>query len=503
MLLTAAAAVVSLAPLSAAAHRSAGPALTAPQAETAARPPVRLAHRRKRGAERKTRKRRPRQESLSQKHGQTPDAPVQLIVSLKNQRVAVFKGRQQLASAPISSGRPGYRTPTGIFSILQKKRRHYSNLYGGAPMPNMQRLTWSGIALHGGPLPGYPASHGCIRLPRSFARELFGVTEKGAHVIVAHDMPEPVEIEHANLFRPISRRAILAGGQRMQPEPGMPAAGDRRAGQGRPRLWLAGFASAPHAEKVAEADEERSAAEAASLRLADTEAKLDRLIAFERRSPAPLRILVSWRARGRELKQAQRMLAELGYEPGPVDGYLGRRTVGAIKRFRDDYALEPDWRVDEAMMAMLYRATDREPPASGHLYVRQNFTDLFDVPVHISGEEGTLGTHIYTLTRFDPEQERARWSAITLRERRPKADERKSARRSRKRTGSSNAGADETQAPPVPVASATEALARIDIPEHVRRRISDLLTPGSSLIISDNGISRETTKGTDFVVLTR
>src|SRR5690606_8804076 len=100
---------------------------------------------------------------------------------------------------PISSGQPGHRTPTGVFSILQKARYHESNIYSGAPMPFMQRLTWSGIALHAGQLPGYPASHGCIRLPYQFAQRLFGLTRIGARVVVSHDPVAPVAIAHERL----------------------------------------------------------------------------------------------------------------------------------------------------------------------------------------------------------------------------------------------------------------------------------------------------------------
>lgn len=98
-----------------------------------------------------------------------PDAPLQMLVSLKDQKIRVYRGTELIRTAPISSGRRGNSTPPGVFSILEKRRRHFSNLYNNAPMPYMQRLTWSGVAMHQGRLPGYPASHGCIRLPRDFA----------------------------------------------------------------------------------------------------------------------------------------------------------------------------------------------------------------------------------------------------------------------------------------------------------------------------------------------
>ena len=112
----------------------------------------------------------------------------------------VFDAEGLVAEAPISSGRVGNRTPQGVFSILQKKRVHYSNLYANAPMPNMQRITWSGVALHAGVLPGYPASHGCIRLPRSFSKQLFKMTSLGGRVIVANNTLVPQSFAHPNLL---------------------------------------------------------------------------------------------------------------------------------------------------------------------------------------------------------------------------------------------------------------------------------------------------------------
>ena len=129
--------------------------------------------------------------------------PLVVVVALAKQRVSVFDGDQLVRSAPISSGAKGRRTPKGIFTIIQKRRTHFSNLYDSAPMPFMQRITWSGIALHEGRLPGYPASHGCIRLPGNFARGLFRMTSMGTRVIVVRDMLRPKLYAHPALFRPL------------------------------------------------------------------------------------------------------------------------------------------------------------------------------------------------------------------------------------------------------------------------------------------------------------
>ena len=129
--------------------------------------------------------------------------PMTLVVSLSRQTVDVYRGTTHITSSRVSTGMRGYATKAGVFSILEKRRHHHSNLYSGAPMPWMQRLTWSGTALHGGVVPGYPASHGCVRLPFSFAPKLFGITTVGEHVVVARDAVTPQPIEHVALFQPL------------------------------------------------------------------------------------------------------------------------------------------------------------------------------------------------------------------------------------------------------------------------------------------------------------
>lgn len=127
-----------------------------------------------------------------------PEGPVTLIVSLSLQRAYVYRNGVPIGVSTVSTGMPGYETPTGIFTILQKDRDHESNLYDDAPMPFMQRLTWDGIALHAGALPGYPASHGCIRLPPDFAKLLYGITSLGLTVVISDKAPIP-EIVHTSL----------------------------------------------------------------------------------------------------------------------------------------------------------------------------------------------------------------------------------------------------------------------------------------------------------------
>lgn len=131
-----------------------------------------------------------------------PEGPVTVIVSLKTQRAYAYRNGLPIGVSTVSTGRKGHVTPTGVFTILQKDIDHTSNLYEDAPMPFMQRLTWGGIAMHGGNLPGYPASHGCIRLPIAFAKLLFGVTRLGLTVVITDDALVPVVV---------ARPAMLGG----------------------------------------------------------------------------------------------------------------------------------------------------------------------------------------------------------------------------------------------------------------------------------------------------
>lgn len=133
-----------------------------------------------------------------------PTGPVVIVVSLVEQRAYVYRNGIAIGTGPVSSGKRRHATPAGVFTILQKEREHRSNLYDDAPMPFMERLTWDGVAIHAGTLPGYPASHGCIRMPHAFAEWLFGVTRKGDTVVVSdRDAIDP-EIIHPSVLAPVT-----------------------------------------------------------------------------------------------------------------------------------------------------------------------------------------------------------------------------------------------------------------------------------------------------------
>jgi L,D-transpeptidase catalytic domain len=152
-----------------------------------------------------------------------PAGPVQIIVSLPEQRAYLYRGGVLMAVSTCSTGRKGHRTPTGVFTVLQMDKDHVSSTYKGAKMPYMERLTWSGIALHAGNLPNYPASHGCIRLPLEFAHRLFAVSHLGVVVIIADKSSEPEDVVHPGLLLPEhaeqEAREIVANASKKQLPP--------------------------------------------------------------------------------------------------------------------------------------------------------------------------------------------------------------------------------------------------------------------------------------------
>ena len=129
-----------------------------------------------------------------------PEGPLLIVASVTEQVAYVYRNGIRIARSTVSTGRPGHPTPTGVFTILEKEVHHTSSIYKGAEMPYMERVTWGGIALHAGDLPGFPDSHGCVRLPLEFSKLLFGVTMKGATVIIADQHSAPAETVHPGLF---------------------------------------------------------------------------------------------------------------------------------------------------------------------------------------------------------------------------------------------------------------------------------------------------------------
>jgi L,D-transpeptidase catalytic domain len=148
--------------------------------------------------------------------------PLVMVVSITEQRGYVYRNGVLIGATSVSTGRPGHATPTGVFTVLQKQEEHRSTIYDGAPMPYMQRLTWGGVALHAGGLPGYPESHGCIHLPSEFAKLLFAISSTGMTVVIANEASEPQRVAHPGYLAPVS-----VGGEPVQRTPLTPAEAER------------------------------------------------------------------------------------------------------------------------------------------------------------------------------------------------------------------------------------------------------------------------------------
>ncbi|HSI41171.1 MAG TPA: L,D-transpeptidase [Xanthobacteraceae bacterium] len=161
-----------------------------------------------------------------------PEGFVAILVSLPDQRAYVYRNGVRIGVATCSTGKAGHETPVGVFTILQKDKDHHSSVYDNAPMPFTERLTWSGVALHAGGLPGYPSSHGCVHLPLAFAKLLFTVTHDGTPVIIADAHALPVDVLHPGLVLPADvdaaaraavAKANAAAGAAAAPAPAQPA----------------------------------------------------------------------------------------------------------------------------------------------------------------------------------------------------------------------------------------------------------------------------------------
>jgi hypothetical protein len=352
-----------------------------------------------------------------------PAGPLHIIVSIASQRVTLFSNGIRVAEAPISTGVAGHPTPMGIFSIISKARYHNSNIYSGAPMPYMHRITWSGIALHQGPLPGFPASHGCIRLPEAFAVKLWGISKVGARVIVTRDSAAPINIENAHLFVP------------KKPE-------ENPANVAAATTPVMAVPTGPTAMVASSRIKDGQTTD----QITDVTGTIVDL--------APPADIV-------RLPEAPKPNAELQKRKDPVQVFVSRKE--------------------------------------SKLYVRQGFAPLFDASLTIVEPDKPWGTHVYTLMEI--KDDTARWTSVTIPSgyaRKPDAD-----RHSRKRSAKEIEGQDKRAADLDNAPTAAQALERFELPKDAVNRISELLAPGSALIVSDHALSEETGLETGFIVVTK
>ena len=442
-------------------------------------------------------------------------APVMAIVSLSQQRVTVYDMDGPILQAPVSTGQTGYETPAGIYSVLEKKAEHYSNLYDDASMPFMQRLTWSGIALHAGVLPGHPASHGCIRMPLGFAERLFDRTKVGMRILVVRDDISPAEFVHPALFRPSSGEAGTAvSGPIPGPIPGLvPGEGATRVANASaeapaagPRLGLRALAAARSRAAVSaakKAEEARIAARSATIEAARASKAIRRADAVKARAELQLRQAEQLSGPEGTPAAERAQQAKSAAEAALAAAQTQLESVKAEMQTKVDLALQLREQAKDAQEASaaaqeeVKEAARKLSPvsvfisrATQRLYVRQAREPLFESEVAIAHPERPLGTYVFTALAYTGGEADLRWSAVSMYRDLNAAGPEGGKRRDR-----------QAGAAPADLAGAKLALDRIAVPEEARERISEVIAPGSTLIVSDETLSRETGKGTDFIVL--
>ena len=455
-----------------------------------------------------------------------PQGALIIAISINRQQLKIYDTNGFFAEAPVSTGMKGHPTPMGVFSVIQKQKWHHSNIYSGAPMPYMQRITWSGIAMHAGVLPGYPASHGCIRMPEAFAIKMYGWTRMGARVLVTPgEMSPPASFTHPLLP---SMKAVppaqVSADERAAPQ-GIKAdkgAADKTPEVIKTKLDLrssVGHGDAASSDAGSTAEKTRTADAAGELPADKPATMSDASLAA--RDDATVDLASPKAAAGNNVKADAPKAGDAKNDGRPAepakagDATAQKPAAKADSKTDSKADAVPDAKKDETRQPDAAKAAATKAEAAkragqisvfisskdSKLYVRQNFAPLFDSPVTIAPSDRPLGTHVFTaeLDKTDPNI--VHWSVVSM----PVSaralaheDEPRSARRK-------GAKAEPVEAKPVPtVDSPAEALDRITIPADVKARITDALTTGGSIIVSDQGINQgETGEDTDFIVSLR
>jgi peptidoglycan hydrolase-like protein with peptidoglycan-binding domain len=380
---------------------------------------------------------------------------LQIVVSKSDQSLALYENGEIVATSNVTTGKAGHETPSGIFSILEKRKYHESNIYSAAPMPFMQRLTWSGIALHEGKVPNYPASHGCVRLPSKFAQSLFGETRYGVHVIITDRPVSLRSVQHSALFEPrddADDGKLLLSDVELRP---------------------ATFDAALGTVEVAVNEKTQAIKPMA-----------------KGKEPSPLRILITRRGEREKVMDIQAVLTRLGFDAGAPDGYTGEMTISAVNGFKRWKGLKTTGPLlTDDFVAALYASAGEDHPPNGEIMVRQDFKPLFEAAIDIKDPEVALGTHFFEAIAVNRAAGTAEWNGVTLENRLPAA--------ARKRLGitvtEAPGGFDQLSA----------VLDRLEIPAEIRSRIEKELSTGSSITVSDLSHQMETGTGTDFITVTK
>jgi hypothetical protein len=446
---------------------------------------------------------------LSEKETAKPQGPLIIAISIERQSLKIYDANGFYAETPISTGMQGHPTPMGVFSVIQKHKFHHSNIYSGAPMPYMQRITWSGVAIHAGVLPGYPASHGCIRMPMPFAVKMWNWTRVGARVVVTPGEMIPANFSHPLLPTHLVVPQPTASGE---PPPDAPAAAktaDADASKARDsETKLELRASVGHDDGAKPATKQTSASN-------PQRKQTDTADASEIPAAKPAATMSDAPASGssppREPSNAEAKSEHAKPEAEPA-GVKHSETAAA-----DDgasiLASKDDARSPDAEKAAVSKPDPAAvPKRSGQisvlisrkdsrLYARQNLAPLFEVPITIAPSDRPLGTHVFTARIDKQDGNLVHWSVVSLPvparyAERHSEDERLFRRRK-------IVGAVEVKAMPLPDSPA-EALDRLTVPGDTMARMIEAFSTGSSIVVSDQGvIAGETGEGTDFIVSLR
>jgi lipoprotein-anchoring transpeptidase ErfK/SrfK len=464
--------------------------------------------------------------------GAKPQGPLVISISIDQQKIRVYDSNGLFAEDRVSTGMKGHPTPMGVFSVIQKHRMHHSNIYSGAPMPFMQRITWSGVAMHQGVLPGYPASHGCIRMPATFAVKMWNWTRMGARVLVTPGEMTPAPFSHPFLVtqkvvpQPVAQEAPQVDAPLgVKSDKGADAAHEigkssetadaklelrSTVGHARtadasgvlPANAAVSMSDAPPATASGAAETTKSEVAKAAATPSDDKAKLAETATGEvKSSPA------SVSANAEEPKADMKADARPADEPKTTEKAAEKPTEPAnaategpakkdVSRLPGQEKPKPELKRDSQVAVFISRK-------DGKLYVRQNFKPVFDVPVTIAPSDKLLGTHVFTAEVDKKEPNLLRWSVVSLPVTARDAQTNDQGERATRRRKVAAAIPAETKAAPAPN-TAAEALDRITVPQDVMATIAEALNSGGSIIVSDQGINQgETGEGTDFIVRLR
>ena len=417
--------------------------------------------------------------------GELPKGPQQITVNISTQKVTLYANGVRVAQGPVSTGVPGHPTPQGVFSIIEKDRYHHSNIYSGAPMPYMQRITWSGVALHEGVLPGYPASHGCIRMSHDFAAKLWPVTKLGVRVIVSRHDVSPVDFEHAKLFVPTPKPAdVVLNGSTV-------------------RLAQATSSDAANDATLTAVETVKPAPEGAEMAppAATTDEPVKATGTVEPIQPAapPAAAPVELR-RSVEAPAEPAQATPATATPSPAEAAPGNDIVKPAPTMDPSKPVVPRVKAVEQPAKRAGQVAVFVSRKEMKIFVRQGNVPLFDMPITIDNPDQPLGTHLFTALSMSEDGAAVRWNLMSI-PTDPVAmmEEHSGRRRARDREPVKPV----VNVPSKPASSAAEALDRIQFPKEALDRIGEILVPGSSLVVSDTGLGRETGRATEFIVLTR